>query len=342
MKSGSAIRSATVPGRVNLIGEWIDFNGGLVLPMAINRFVTVSVLEQGLAEDTIGSDSFGVEHKAALDAPPAGHWADYVRGALAFARAQGWIEGGQRVQTTSTLPAGAGVSSSAATIVATLKACGAEAAGLTATDVALAARRVENEFIGVPCGIMDQMAVSLCSPGHVLALETSTLSNELVALPADWQFLVINSGYPRSLADGAYKARRDECLAAATSLGINPLCKAQLDDLNALSEIEKRRARHAVTEDARSRQALSALKTKQRNEFGELMIASHASLAADMEVSHPAINAMVSCAVAAGADGARITGAGFGGCFVVLTSQSKSEAVWQVLHSQFPGISRLN
>jgi galactokinase len=333
---------ARVPGRVNLIGEWIDFNGGTVLPMALAQSVELELGANGLNMDRVRSAQFPDQTEFDIDAPAAGHWSDYVRGGLQFARAKGWITGGQDVTLASSIPVGAGLSSSAATIVATLKAASCHLPDVDPVAVAQAAKSIENEFIGVPCGIMDQMAVAVGKTGNVLALDTRDCAYQIIAVPADWRIAVVHSGIGRALADGRYKIRREECLEAATALGVEYLCDGDLGSAQALPPVLARRATHVITEGHRSLEAIDALKQQDPHVFGRLMNESHDSLRDMLEVSVPEIDAMVRDAVELGAYGARITGAGFGGCFVCLVDSSRADAWWTNLHKRHPGMKRIS
>ena len=313
--------SSWTPGRVNLIGEWIDFNGGWVLPAALPLGVSITVEATASREDRVRSAQFEGQAKAALDAPARGHWADYVFGALQIARAQGWLKAGANVTLSSDIPAGAGVSSSAAVTIGVLKAIAPEGADLT--QIAKLARKVENDFIGVPCGIMDQMAVAHTGPGEALALDTLTLDFEAVALPAGWRFAVLHSGVERALADGRYGERRDACLKAAEALGVEWLCQGE--DIDRLPPPLQPIARHAISENDRTKAAIKAMREGNANQFGVLMTASHASLRDDFAVSTPEVDALVQDAVRYGALGARMTGAGFGGCIVALLPDDLTE-----------------
>lgn len=302
------------PGRVNLIGEWVDFNGGWVLPAALPLGVTIDVTPIDGARDLVKSRQFEDVAEAALDEGARGHWADYVIGALQCARQQGWLSGAARVELSSDIPAGAGVSSSAAVTLGVLRAVAP--ADTDRTDLAVLAREVENHFIGVPCGIMDQMAVAHTRPGEALALDTRALSFETIALPSGWRFAVLHSGVQRKLADGRYKARRTACLDAAIRLGVDWLCDAEV--IAALDPGHQAIARHVTGENRRALHAIEALKAGEMERFGELMTASHISLRDDFDVSTPEVDRLVADVLAHGAPGARITGAGFGGCIVVL------------------------
>jgi galactokinase len=333
--------SATVPCRVNLIGEWIDFNGGTVLPMALAASVTVEILSNQTSSDRVSSAQFDSAQTFNVDTPATDHWADYVRGALQYARKQEWISAGQDVRVESAIPVGAGLSSSAAIIVATLKAMRPQSAPVTDTDLAYAAKEIENEFIGVPCGIMDQMAVALGKPGTALALDTRDCSYELLDIPARWAVVVVHSGIQRALSDGRYRRRRDECLEAAGQLGAEYLCDANPENLGRLDPSLAKRAYHVISEGQRSREAISALRAADRSRFGRLMIESHNSLRDDMDVSVAGIDQLVKDAVDLGADGARITGAGFGGCIVALIDPRLLEDWWKELKTLHPAIERI-
>ncbi len=332
---------ARVPGRVNLIGEWIDFNGGTVLPMALAQSVELELSANGLNVDRVRSAQFPDQTDFDIDAPAAGHWSDYVRGGLQFARTRGWSTGGQDVTLASSIPVGAGLSSSAATIVATLKAASSHLPDIDPVFIAHAAKSIENDFIGVPCGIMDQMAVAVGKTGSVLALDTRDCSYQIIAVPEDWSIAVIHSGIGRALADGRYKIRREECLQAAAAMDVAYLCDGDLRSAQALPPALARRATHVIAEGRRSLEAIAALKQNDPRAFGHLMNESHASLRDKLEVSVPEIDAMVRDAVELGAYGARITGAGFGGCFVCLIDSRRVDAWWDDLHMRHPGMKRI-
>jgi len=320
------------PGRVNLIGEWVDFNGGWVLPAALPLGVAIDVTQIGGTRDIVGSAQFEGLAEAELDARASGHWADYVFGALQYARRKGWLTGGARAELSSDIPAGAGVSSSAAVTLGVLRALAP--ADTDATDLAVLAREIENRFIGVPCGIMDQMAVAHTRPGEALALDTRTLSFHTIDLPSGWRFAVLHSGVQRELADGRYKTRRTACLEAADQLEQEWLCDAS--DLSALGPEHQAIARHVTSENRRAIEAIRALEAGEAEIFGRLMTASHISLRDDFDVSTPEIDRLVADFLAHGASGARITGAGFGGCIVVLKPAGVGQDWFQPVLDKHP------
>ena len=319
------------PGRVNLIGEHTDYNGGCVLPTALRLGVKVALAARTDGLVRVASDRFDGVAERNLDERASGDWSDYVLGAIVAARDEGLLPGGADVALAADLPDGAGLSSSAAVTVGVLRAA-AEAVGVALDPLRAArlARGVENDFVGVPCGIMDQMAIALAAPGEALALDTQSLAYETVSLPSGYDFPVIHSGVRRSLNEGRYAERRAECEAAAAALGASALCRLTDEEATraaALPAPLARRTRHCVTEHRRTLAATTALREGDMAAFGGLMIESHASLRDDFEVSVPAIDALVASLTAAGAMGARLTGGGFGGCVVALTRRERTEAV---------------
>ena len=188
------------------------------------------------------------------------------------------------------------------------------------------ARRVENEFIGMPCGIMDQMAVALANPTQALALNTQTLEYTLIDLPQNYHMAVIHSGIYRQLNEGRYKERKEECDAVKTKLGHQNICQisnAEFDSLSSLNPLLRRRAKHCMTEHRRTLKAIDCLQSDDINQFGQLMIESHISMRDDFEITLPEIDRLVEDAVNFGAIGARLTGGGFGGCIVAAVPRYK-------------------
>lgn len=335
-------RVTLTPGRVNLLGEWVDFSGGLVLPMALPLQIKVAASPNLTNEDVIVSEGFDGTVRYGLDAPADNHWADYIRGALQAARTNGWASGGYNVALSSDVPHGSGLSTSAAVTVGTLRAVrSGGAVAPDTTDIALLAQKVENNFIGVPCGIMDQMAVAHADRGQVLMLETENLYFRLMDLPPSWHISVVHSGVSRELADGRYAERRNECLAAAKAMGIQMLCHGDLIAARDLPAPLASRARHVISEDIRTRAAQDALESGDRNLFGELMIKGHASIRDDFEIVPDDVDALVSDAVRLGADGARQTGGGFGGCIVALMEDGTQDDWWDALSKKHPNARRV-
>jgi len=320
------------PGRVNLIGEHTDYNGGIVLPTALELGVSMAFTPRADGLLRIFSDKFDGVAERSIHDDASDHWSDYLTGAVIRARELGLIKGGADIAVQTTLPFGAGISSSAAITVGFLKLARDHAGQeISDTDIALAAKRVENDFIGMPCGIMDQMAVAIARPGQALALDTDTLEYELVDLPADYQMAVIHSGVFRQLSEGRYKIRKEECDAVKAALGHDNICRisdAELQGLSTLSGTLQRRARHCMREHRRTLQAVDCLKHGRMTEFGGLMNESHASMQDDFEITVPAIDSLALDAVKLGALGARMTGGGFGGCIVACVAKDRLGA-WQ-------------
>ncbi len=323
--------TARAPGRVNLIGEHTDYNGGMVLPAALSVGLEVVLTPRHDLTASITSTSHDEAAERSMDDGACGDWSDTALGALQEARRLRLITGGADLSIRSSIPAGSGLSSSAALIVAVLKAARkARGTGPDDVQLALAARRVENDFLGVPCGIMDQMAVALATPGTAMALDTKTLDYDLVTLPADQSLVILHSGVTRKLTDGRYKQRKDECDIAKAHFGTEDLCLLDPDSIAKadLADPARLRALHCATESARVIGAVDALKSGNIAQLGALMNASHASMRDLFDISLPPIDTLVESAVELGAAGARLTGGGFGGCIVALVANA-SRQDWQ-------------
>ena len=332
---GSAPKDiAFAPGRVNLIGEHVDYNDGLVLPMPIPAGTAVvwATSEDGRmhvhAADLGARDSFD---PAAPSKPDEVDWTSYVRG-----MATQW-EGelpALRLVITGDLPRGSGLSSSASLCIALGRAF-AEASGtrVDPTNLAQQAQRTEHDYAGVACGIMDQMAVAAGQPEHAMLLDCRDLSYEHYAIPENWAVLIVDSGVTRGLVDGEYNLRRQQCEAAAEMLGVKSLRDVRPEDLAKadLPQPEARRAAHVVGEIARVRNATDALNAGDLRRFGTILQEGHASLRDDFEVSHPKVDELVARLqdMIGGEGGARMTGAGFGGSVVVVLPKDRAVDVLQ-------------
>lgn len=333
----------TAHGRVNLIGEHIDYQGGTVLPTAIpNRADVAVILDTDNGHDEIHAMGFGDHVVRTITDPAASHWSDYVAGALQQARAHGLLKGGARVSTHSNVPHGAGLSSSAAIIVATLKAIHtAQNLPIDNLKISRWAQAVEHDFIGMPCGIMDQMAVAIATDGQALCLDTDSLDYSLVTLPKTHHFAVVHSGVTRRLEDGRYRARRRESEAAKAALGVELLCKMterEARGIDALEPMLRRRARHTYSEHHRVLAAVAALNAGDLSAMGAIMIDSHRSMRDDFEMTTPEIDILVEAAVQRGALGARLTGGGFGGCIVACVPRDGLGDWYKALSADFPAI----
>ena len=333
--------TAFAPGRVNLMGEHTDYNGGVVLPMPLGIGVSVALGRAGTAgEIRVSSAEFEAEETRQIDETATGAWSDYVLGAVKALVAPELAGAGLNVFVASNLPVGAGLSSSAAVEIATLRA----AAALfdkpaDPVDFARKARAVENDFVGMPCGIMDQFAVSVGLPGNALFLDTQTLDYHPAPLPAGYSFLVIHSGVSHRLTDSGYATRVAECKAACAALGVETLSDlgpgdaARIDGLPAPLD---RRARHIVTDNRLTRAGRAALEAGDAAAFGRLMVESHATERDNYEITVPETDAQVAAAVEFGALGARQTGGGFGGSIVVLVAEDRVDALTARMAAAFP------
>jgi len=315
---------ASAPGRVNLIGEHTDYNGGFVLPCAIDRRIAVAV---GAGEG--GLYSADVDQTRQIDEKDPS-WADYPRG-VAWAMGEAGHEIGEfRAAFAGDVPLGSGLSSSAAIEAATALALDMFfGLGVRRTDLAVICQRAENDYVGVGSGIMDQYASLLCEAGAALLVDCRLLEAESVPLDleaAGLALIVCDTRVKRGLADTGYNDRRATCERAARTLGVEELRDATAGDLDLLSGEELKRARHVVSENARVLEAVEALQNGNFDEFGRLMYASHASLRDDYEVSTPELDTFVETAEQHGARGARLTGAGFGGCAIALVPEDGTAA----------------
>ena len=321
-------RTWRAPGRVNLIGDHTDYQDGLCLPMAIDRECRVTVTPIGgdsvraRSAELPGTVAVTVDGRADPTAVEP-HWGRFVAGAVAAFGARGARLQPCDLEITSTVPAGSGLSSSSALTVALVVAF-ADRAGLDLdrTGLARVALDAEVRATGVPGGLMDQMAALHAVPGNVLLLDCRTLAVEPIPLPRSLGVVVVHSGRERTLADSAYAARRAEVEAVATRLGVATLRDATVQQVRA-----DPRARHVVTENARVLAFADALRAGATADLGPLMLESHASLRDDFGVSTPELDRAVDLLMANGALGARLTGAGFGGCVVGLVQRNHADDV---------------
>jgi galactokinase len=334
---------AEAPGRVNLIGEHLDYNEGHVLPVAIDRSIMVAFARR--QDGRVRLCSLDFEQESAFDLEdiqrdPEAPWSDYVRGVAWALRGAGHRLSGLDAALQGDVPVGAGLSSSAALEVAALGAF-EEASGLRLEhrELALLGQRAENGFVGVACGIMDQMAAALSRAGHALLIDCRSLDYEAVPLPsAALRLVVADSGVRRALVGSQYNLRRQECQRAAELLAsaiadrtVRALRDVSPEDLarhgEGLPPSLFKRARHVVEEERRVLLSVEALLRGDVEAFGEMLDASHRSLRDDFEVSSPELDLLVELAWAQpGVLGSRLTGAGFGGCTVSLVRAEAVEA----------------
>jgi galactokinase len=337
---GAPALVARAPGRVNLIGEHTDYNDGFVLPCAIDFDTMVAISPRDDAEVHVVAADFAGESDrfslaGAIGHHPQGGWADYVRGVLAMLREAGMPAQGANIAIGGNVPRGAGLSSSASLEVALALALRHlhRLDHLDNTALALLAQRAENSFVGCNCGIMDQLISARGVAGHALLIDCRTLAASAVAIPPSFVVMIIESRVQRGLVDSEYNLRRQQCETAARQLGVPKLRDASLAMLDtagaALDPLILRRARHIVSENARTVQAAEALAAGDMRRMGQLMAASHASMRDDFSITVPAIDQLVALLQhAIGAEGgARMTGGGFGGCVVALMRASQVDAV---------------
>ncbi|MGY1608535.1 MULTISPECIES: galactokinase [unclassified Geodermatophilus] len=329
------------PGRVNVIGEHTDYNGGHVLPVALPHTTRAAVARRDDGRLVLASAQHpGADADVAVaDLTPGtpGGWAGYPAGVVEQVRAS--VPGGLSLFVDGDVPAGAGLSSSAALECAVaLAVSDLFGLGLRPDDLVDVARRAENDFVGAPTGILDQSASVLCTAGHALHLDTRDRTWQQVPLDleaAGLALLVVDSGTTHDHAESGYGDRRRQCEEAARRLGVELLCDvrdvaglAALDDGTAEGAVLLRRARHVVTEDARVAEVVDLLRGgADPRAIGPVLTAGHASLRDDFEVSVPELDTVVEVALDAGAHGARMVGGGFGGSAVALVDAGSVDAV---------------
>ncbi len=343
---------ASGPGRVNLIGEHTDYNDGFVLPVAIQRDVRYVFRPRTDRLVRIFSMEFGESYEFDLDNlayNDAMLWTNYVMGVAWSLAEQGLTLTGIDAVMSGNVPRGSGLSSSAALEVSTAQAFLAASGLLGVLDgptIARVAQRAENEFVGVNCGIMDQFISVLGAENHALLIDCRSLTYELVPMPRDAALVIGNTRASRSLASSAYNERRQECetgvallrtaLPAITAL--RDVTSAELEQhRDLLPAVVYQRCRHVVSENERVGQMVAALRAGDLVQAGELMNASHESLRVDYAVSSPALDAMVAAMRSVpGCYGARLTGAGFGGCAVALVAPGREKAVADAIFEHYP------
>ncbi|SEO90231.1 galactokinase [Trujillonella endophytica] len=337
------------PGRVNVIGEHTDYNEGFVLPVALEQTTRAAVARRDDGRVALVSAQHAdsrVELALADLAPGTpGGWAGYPAGVVHALRER--LPGGVSVLVDGDVPAGMGLSSSAALSCSVALALRDLAAPeLAVGDLVDVARSAENDFVGAPTGILDQSAALLCTAGHALFLDTRDRSSEQVPLDlaaAGLVLLVVDTGTTHDHATGGYGDRRRECARAAERLGVPALrdvpdvpALARLDDGTDAGALLLRRARHVVTEDARVLEVVALLRgTGDPRAIGPVLTAGHASLRDDFQISTPELDACVAAAADAGAAGARMVGGGFGGSAIVLVEAGSVDRVTDVITRRF-------
>ena len=320
------------PGRVNLIGEHTDYNEGFVLPMAIDRAVWIAMRPRPDRRVLVHSLDLSQDAEFSLDALEKGTpgWSEYIKG-VAWAMLTEALElHGWEGMMTGDVPIGSGLSSSAALEMASARTfAGASNLEWDPARMALLGQKAENQWVGVQCGIMDQMVSAAARRGHALFLDCRSLEYRHIPLPPQVAVCVLDTGTRRDLVDSAYNERRLQCESAAHFFGVRALRDVDPEAFQAgsqlLDPLIRRRARHIISENSRVLQAVQAMQREDVQALGELLDASHASLRDDFEVSSPALNAIVEIArKLPGCLGARMTGAGFGGCALALVREEQA------------------
>ena len=338
---------ARAPGRVNLIGEHTDYNDGFVLPMAIDRGVAIVGAPRSDRRVRLYALNYDQEadfELGQLQHDAAGQWRNYPRGVAWALLEAGFDLRGFDAVLYGDVPIGSGLSSSAAIEMATFMAfaaCQPDLASLDRVRAARLAQRAENTFVGVNCGIMDQFVAALGRAGHALYIDCRSLDYALVPMPAGAAVVVVDTRAPRSLAASAYNERRAQCEAAAQALGV-----AALRDISpemfvrrraALPALVAQRVEHVIYENQRVLDAVAALRAGDVVAFGRLMNESHDSLRDLYEVSSAELDAVVEIARGVpGVYGARMTGAGFGGCAIALTDEAKVSELRSAIVHHYP------
>ncbi len=342
------------PGRVNLIGEHLDYNGGNVMPFAIELGIKATVTGNAEGKVRLTSATHSNQFEFQIDNFPeystATHWANYPLGVLKHLQKQGIGIPALDIHFESNLPEGYGLSSSAAIEVLTafiiLDYLNLH---IDRKEIAVLCKEVENKFIGVNCGIMDQFAVANCIKDNVLFLDCNTLDFEQVPFELDdYKVVIMNTNKPRSLIKSAYNERKASCDESLSiiqqSKPIQFLADAQPEDLELLQDIElQKRTRHVISEQLRVMQAKKYLELGDLHTVGRLMTVSHQSLQFDYEVSGFELDTLVECALEqSGCIGARMTGAGFGGCAIALVQEKHVKQFREVVAEKYFNATSIN
>jgi len=325
----------TSPGRVNLIGEHTDYAGGHVLPLATDLHTRLDATPADRV--TVRSAALGEQRSFAPDdRERTGSWVDYVKGCYAVLAEAGYSPGGFTGDISGTLPLGSGLSSSASLELAVLGLLNeAYDLGLGRERMAVFGQRVENDFVGVDCGIMDQFAVSLGRAGHALHVDTETLAYDAVPFPDSARLVVYHTGVTHELVDSAYNERRDTVERALDTLGADSSKGVRPADLEGLPDRQRQRLGYVVRENERVLRAKTALGNGDLETLGELLETAHRDIAANYEASCEELDYVVETALEHGAYGARLTGAGWGGAAIALVDSADARTVARLVHDAY-------
>ncbi len=334
------------PGRGNIIGEHTDYNHGYVMPFALDCYTEIAALPISDADmqlDLVSTFDDKVITRA-LNSEAKNHWSDYVVGSMkVFSEAMNVKLPSMQLAVDSNIPTGAGVSSSAALEVATIKLCNdLMKTNLTNLDIAKLAQKAENEYVGMPCGIMDQMACAIAQSNQALFIDTKDYQYQAIELPATWLLVLINSGTKHALVDGAYEERREQCFTAASMLGYATLREASIADISkidALPELISKRAKHVVFENQRVLNMLDAIKNNDIIKAGQILNQGHLSEKELFEITVPQTDKLVEDLNNYGAYGARQVGGGFGGSVLAILDAGRMNEVWQKISALHPNSS---
>jgi galactokinase len=338
------------PGRVNLIGEHTDYNDGFVMPMAIEKEITMLAQlrpDRKVKFYSLDYDQMVEYNLDSLEYDEENIWANYIMGVIDEIQKLGSSLQGFNLMFTGNIPQGSGLSSSAALeVVTAMTVVDLHKIKIDGIEMALLAQRAENNFVGVQCGIMDQYISRLGQKGHALLIDCRTNDYQLVPFKDEnYQIVICNSRVERGLVDSKYNERRSECeqavefFAEKEASEITALRDLDLETVekykDELAENVYKRAHHVVSENARVIESQKALEADELKKFGDLMYASHKSLSEDYEVSCEELDILVSLAAEAGVEGARMTGAGFGGCTVNLVKKDRTEQFIKIIKEKY-------
>ena len=335
------------PGRVNLIGEHTDYNDGFVLPCAIDYQAVIAATPRDDQKIVVTAAAFEgqvTEFELSLPIQPStsASWSNYIRGVATTLLKRDLKLRGANLAIIGNVPQGAGLSSSACLEVCTGLALTRMAGhNISLRDLALIGQEAENHYVGVNCGIMDQMISARGEEGNAMLLDCRSLDTRSVAIPEGVAVVIINSNKKRGLVDSEYNTRRQQCEAVAQHFGVKALRDLSSNTLNSrrgeLNEVAYRRARHVITENERTLEAAEALPSGDLKRMGQLMAESHASMRDDFEITVPEIDAIIDIVrpVIGEDGGVRMTGGGFGGCVVSLVPKEKTDAIKQAINDHY-------